>query len=508
MNAKIARLHPLFAFLVMEFLAIVSFGLGGNNLIFYIIGFALAIFGGILTIKRFGKNEIFSLLFLAIPVLALAVFVSFGTFSQGNSILVNIGAFLGIISFFALGLFLRRTSKVNIDVLLLCIGGGLALLVLISTIYTWFQYGMFYGLIYKNTPIYFYNAHTFNVTEEQGWLNGFSFSEVTLRYSGLFGVLLTTGFAGMLFINPKRELPKFIISGAIGFVGLLALITAPNLTALLFVIPMMLVAGIVRVLSDERIPSRAKSITRSVISISFIVFVVIAILFFAFAFLNANGYDQRYGFDTQARDESLSSIALFVRYNEFFRKLFNNGPIMVPIDKVLNQSAITLNFFGFINSDSYPILNEAILSNTKVFEIEIIKEGGIFAFIVLFFFLVFVVQNVFRYVKSTKDSSFVKGVLVTFMFTFLLYCSLNYESFPFVHQEANFNSLFRSLPGLILLFVIGFTFYPDLAKGDVPVFEKELVVKEDVKTKQESVVNDDEYSFSLDESEEKENEEI
>ena len=495
MNAKIARLHPLFTFLVMELLALTAFGIGGNNVIFYLLGFALAIFGGILTIKRFDKNDLFSLLFLAVPILIIAILVSFGTFSWGNSVLVNIAAFLGIISFFAIGLFLRRTNGVKADIVLLCIGGGLALLVLISTIYTWFQYGFFYALIYKNTPNYFYNGEMFDVTAEQGWLHGFGFSEVSLRYGGLFGLMLTTGFAGMLFINPKKDLRRFIISGSIGFVGLLSLLTTPNVLGLLMIIPMMLIACVVRVLMLDQIPDKAKKITRSVISIGFIALVVIIIIYFSLAFLNANGYNQADGFDITAPDDKVSALALFFRENPVLRKLFDNGPIMNPINMVLNQSAITLNFFGFINDASYPVLKESILANTGVFEIEIIKEGGIFAFIILFFFLVFVFQNIFRYERKSKDTPLVKGILITFVVTFLIYCSFAYDSFPFIHSQGDFNSLFRSLPGLIILFLIGYMFYPDLGKNDVPSFEKGIEVKEETKEETTNEIKYDDYYF-------------
>ena len=499
MSEKLARLHPVFIFLVMEFLAITAFGLGGNNLIFYVLGFALAIFGGILTFKRFEKDELFSLLIMGIPVILIAIFVAFGTFSFGNSVLVNIAAFLGIISFFALGLFFRRSNNVNAEILLLCIGGGLALLVLISTIYTSFAYGPFYSLRFKDTPNYFYNGVTFDITKEQGWLNGFSFVEISLQYGGLFGVLLSTGLAGMMFVNPKKNLVKFILTGVFGLVGLFSLLVTPNVMGLLMLVPMLLVAAIVRVLNLEVIPQKAKDITRRVISISFIAIVALIIIFFVLAFLNANGYNQATGYDT--RYAPTSAFAEFIKNNAFLNKVFNNGRIMQPINKVLNQSAILANFFGFINNDSYFYLAQAINTNTGVFEVEIIKEGGIFAFIVLFFFLIFFVQNVFRYGKDTKDSLLSKGIIVSGLFIFLLYCSLNYDAFPYIHASGNYVSLFRSLPGLIFLFFAGFTFYPDLKKGTVPVFEREIEIKENVEVSKENA-NEDDYSFSMDESEE------
>ena len=492
MNAKLVKLHPLFLFLALELLAIVGFGLGGNNVVYYILGFIVAIFGVVLTFKRIKKNEIFSLLMIAIPILLIAVFVSFGVLSQKNGVLVNIATFIGIISFFLIGLSMRRSKGVNAELILICIGGGLALLVLISMIATWCQYGLFYGIRYKSTPIYFYGGERFDVTEEQSWLNGFSFVAVTLRYSGLFGVLLSTGLAGLFFINPKKELRKFIISGVIGFIGLLSLLTTPNVVGLLMLIPMLIVAGYTRVMMLEVIPEKVKKGIRNGVSYTFIGIVIILVILFAVMFLNANGYDQIDGYKPIASRVTSELSRTFLE-NDILRKIFNNESFMGPINRVLNQSAIYFNYFGFISE--HTASEVAMYSNTKMFEIEIIKEGGIFAFIVLAFFLVFVVQNIFKYGKNSKDSKLSRGLIVTLLITFIIYSSFNNESFPFVHIARYYNSMFRSLPGLIFIFLIGFSFYPDLKQGEVPEFEKEIETSPvSVEVSKENEVKDD-YFF-------------
>lgn len=506
MNEKLVKLHPLFTFLALELLVIVAFGLGGNNLIFYILGFILSIFGGVLTIKRFRKNEIFSLVILGVPLLLIAVFVSFGVMSVNNGVLVNISAFIGILSFFALGLFLRRSRKVNPELVLLCIGGGIALVVLVSTIVTWFQYGFFYGLRYQATPIYFYGGERFDVTKEQSWLSGFSFSAVTLRYSGLFGVILLTGFAGMLFLNPKKDLRKFIISGLIGLVGLISLATTPNVFGLLMFFPIMIIAGYIRVMQINAIPDNVKKTIRNVISYAFIAGVILLMILFAIVFLNANGYDQTYGYEASL-ERVTTDFSRRLLENQLLRKIFNNQTFMTPVNIVLNQASISFNFFGFVNSAFYHTATyNAIFVNTRMFEIEIIKEGGIFAFIVLAFFLTFVIQNLFRYGKNSKDSPLSKGIIVSLMLVVLIYSTFNYEAFPYVHEPTYFNSFFRSLPGLLFLFFIGFTFYPDLKKGEVPEFENEITLSEERLEKDLSKASNDDYVFDVEDKEEAKNE--
>ena len=60
------------------------------------------------------------------------------------------------------------------------------------------------------------------------WLNGFKISEASLRYTGLFGVLLCSALPALMFINPKEETRKFAMVASIGVVGLLSVITVVN----------------------------------------------------------------------------------------------------------------------------------------------------------------------------------------------------------------------------------------------------------------------------------------
>ena len=121
---KFTRYENLLTFLIMELLALTSFALGGNNVIFYVIGFVLAIFGLLININKFEKKELVSLAAMGIPVILIAIFVAFGTPNQSKPVFENIFVFFAIISFFALGLFARRMKSLKIETVLYCIGFG------------------------------------------------------------------------------------------------------------------------------------------------------------------------------------------------------------------------------------------------------------------------------------------------------------------------------------------------------------------------------------------------
>ena len=304
----------------------------------------------------------------------------------------------------------------------------------------------------------------------------------------------------MLFINPKKELRKFIISGAIGLIGFISLVTAPNVFGLLMIVPIMLIAGYIRVLASQKIDDNTKKTIRNVTSYIFIGVVILCVILFAVIFLNASGYNQVSGYEATL-ERATSSLSKAFLNNALLRKLFNNATYMFPINSVLNQSSIYFNFFGFVNDPYFHTATYlAIFENTRMFEIEIIKEGGIFAFIVLAFFLTFIVQNLFRYGKNSKDSSASKAIIVVVMLGILIYCSFNYEAFPYVHETTHFNSFFRSLPGLLFLFLLGFAFYPDLKKNEKPEFENEIVLSATSGSNVQKEKSQDEYFFDNEEN--------
>ena len=497
---KLGDFDSLFKFLIMELLALVCFMLGNANIVFYIVGTILTILVGLSVVNKFSKSELPSLITIFVPILLISIFVSFGNFSSSAGIATNLFTFLGINAFFLLGIIFRRLSKNDISKVLICIYSGFALIVFISLFYTWIRYGLFYTLIYKNTPIYYYDGELFNITKEQGWLSGLSFQEVSLQYSGLFGVILCSALVPLSFIRIKQNKTQFILYAVFSILGILSLISIVNLEALYYLIPIIIVSVLLHLLTSEQISDKTKKIIKKIVFIIVVSLITLVLVFFIFALLNATGYNAATGYSYTV--EPTSSLSISIKNNWFLNKLFNNGRIMQPINAILNQAVISYNLFGFKNGGyMYPLTQDAIKFESHMFEIELIKEGGIFAFIILFALILLIIQLIARYFKKSKDDIVIKSTLITLVILIFIYESFSHSSFPIVHEQSSYNSFFRSLPCLIFLFVLGLIFYPQLKNNEVPIFERETNNDNADNKKSDSankivIDEDNDYSFS------------
>ena len=175
---------------------------------------------------------------------------------------------------------------------------------------------------------------------------------------------------------------------------------------------------------------------------------------------------------------------------------------MSKINAVLSPAFKPYNLFGFHSGnidDVYGQTYDALLSSSGHFELEILKEGGIFALIALITFGVFSFFSTGRYLKNSHDNSSTKSVLLTFFIVFVLYYSVAFETFPLIHVKEYLNSFSRSTPFMVLLFLVG---YVANAKKIAPVeFEKKEKKTKDVGTGVSAV---EEYDFSDSDQEEKE----
>lgn len=462
-------------FLIFECVALLCFCLGGIAIIFHYVGFVVAVFSLIFSYKNFDKKEIGSLALIGVPIVVIGAFCAFGKLFGGFSYFgSNFGVFLSIPGFFLLGISARRTKTFSVETALLCMGVGAALLVLISLFSTWIQYGLFYTLIYRNTPNYYYNGFLYNVTSEMSWLNGLKFTEVSLKYSGLFGVCLCSSLPSLLFISPKKQTKKFTIVAAIGLVGFLSIITLVNVTALIFLIPIVVIAVIYKYLNNKEKVMR-------VIKIVLLVLVGLICLFLLTATLNA----------------MIPGIRSFTSSNGFLNRIYNSNRIISPFNDVIEAAFKSFNIFGFplYHAADTEMMNETIIyTNTGNFVLEITKEGGIFALLSILTVIVVMVLSTIKYLKKGKDSNGLKVTVLSLLVCFFTYCSFNWDIYPFTHQS-DYLSVARSFPFMMILFVIGLFYYPVLMK-DEPLFESLETVKQETKIKKEVKYVDEDYDFT------------
>lgn len=464
-KSKLREYESISIFLIMELVALTSFCLGGTSTVFHYVGFVVSLIAFLFAYNNYDKREYKSLLIILIPLFIFAATISFGNlyggFSNPNTILANLGSFFGILGFFFTGLSARRTKNLKVENVLLCLGFGAALLVLISLFITWVQYGFFYTLIYRNTPAYYYNGSLYNVTKEMAWLNGFAINEVSLYYSGLFGVLLCCALPALFFIDPKKDLKKFIMVGSIGLVGFLSIITLVNIAGLIFLIPVIATALIYRFLRENKKFWKIATFAFEVL----LGFIAVALVF---AFLNA----------------LVPAVHSFTSGNAALNRLFNGNRIMDPFNQVVGVMFKSYNLFGFplySAADAGGTNYNIIFNNGHIFELEIIKEGGVFALISFIAFIVISIFSLSRYLKRSKDSHPIKISMLCFVVGFIFYSSFAWDNMPFTHL-GEFQSFGKSFPLMILLFILGLTFFPRMKEEPLfNDFDNKANKKEDKK---------------------------
>jgi len=464
--------EAIIVFVILELLGLMCFGLGGSNIIFFVVGIFVNVATIPFMILNSTKEELKHFAYFAFPLVLMALFISFGNMYRVSGLTIsNICSFLSIISFLMIGYSARRIKSFKIENALMIMGGALALITLISMFITWFNYGLFYATKFESTPIYYYNGELFNVTEESTWLLGFSLSEVSLRYSGIFAFLSCLYLLGLLFVNPKENLKKFLVFAVIGLIGLLALVTVPNKDALVLLIPSVIIG-----LCFRFVPRTEK--TKKVVNIVFFATVVIVVICLFVAILN----------------NYVPSVANIIASNTFLRKAFN-GRIMNKANEVIKVIFTNGYFFGV----SPTLLNGHILTaNTKMFEAELLKEGGILALIAFMVFMVFAYMSLREYNSKSKDSNLAKVMIISLVFGLFFYSSLNYDGFYVVHSSDVYYPFFRSLPALAIIWLLGYSFYPYLGKKDVALymdtedFARGVVIEQ---TTNKKVKTDKDYNF-------------
>lgn len=455
-------------FLVLELIVFTSFSLGGVNIVIHYAAIIIALVALYFASQNFSKDDLKPVLLIGAPLLIMSIFTSFGKFFEGRDFTENLGAFLAIPAFFAIGLAFRRIKTHSSRNLIFCIGAGLALLTLVGIFSTWIQYGFFYPLIYKDTPSYYYDGNLYSITNEMNWLIGFKFFEVSQQYGGLFGVLCSCFLPGVLFISYKKDKVSFIFFITVGAIGLISLITIPNLLALIIVLVVYGVATFYRFL-------RNNSLAVKIVAYALLVVAGIVLVAIIFAILNV----------------ASPEIGKVIASNPILNRIFNTNKYMITGNLVIEATLKPFNFFG-IDAVGYHDgfgLKDEFFTNVGVFEIEVMREGGIFAFAMLLVAIVCAYMSFSNYLAKSTDKDYVKVILLALVVGMFIYSTFFSDVYPLVHEEGAYLPFTRSLPFMLLLFIIGYTV--------LPAGKSEIEYKDDVVTvKKEHKVIDEDYEFS------------
>lgn len=441
----------IISFLTLEALAFLAFNFGNIVSVLNLFGAVIAVFAFFFAyVLSENKKEFIKLIPPVVILFIVSGIAAFGGFSTSFTTFSNICVFIALPGFFSLGFLTRRIGDAKIKHVLLAIGFGFALLTLIGTFATWIDYGFFYSLIYKikGTPFYYYNGAPYDVTDEMNWLFGFSFSEVSLKYGGMFGVLCGAFLPALLFISPKQKRNEFIAVSAIGGIGLISMLTVPNFKALILFVVVFIFGLIYRF-------AKQKSVITKSFSLAAFIIIGLGVLFFVVTIISA-----AIGF-------------------KFLPRLFINNRFMSEPSEILkaifakDNSGSLVNLFGLDRSARYVYfdteminLNSITYKNSGIFEIELLKEVGIFGTLIFIFFLCGMIYFVAKYIKEENDESPIKVVVVTLLLAFFLYASLSWDIVPETHNSDNYAAFLRSGTTMIAMFLLGLVYFAPKAKEE------------------------------------------
>ena len=423
----------IITFLILEIVALTAFNFGNISYIFGIAGAFLAIAGFLFVFKMTEDKK--ELLWLLLPVgiiFLISGIASFNGHSKNFATLGNISLFLSLPAFLLLGFFLRKLNDVKPKNVLFIVGGGLAAITLFGLFSTIIEYGFFYSLIYKSVPNYYYNGIPYDVTKEMFWLSGFEFGEVYIEYGSLFAVLCASFLPGLLFISPKKDRNDFIICALIGGIGILTLLIIPNFKAILIVALASSFAFILKFLKNHKK-------VQEILGISFLAIIGLGILFFVLALTNA-----ALGFKfTGILDRIFVSNRIMLKTQPIFEALFA---------KVDGQM---VNLFGL---QSYVYNESVLLTETNIFEVELLKEVGLFGATLFLGFVIMMGYFVWKYIKNGKDDDSVKSIVVVLLLSFFVSTSMFNAVIIAPHNDVSYNPFLRSSLLLVVLFLLGYIY--------------------------------------------------
>ena len=460
------------AFLSLEILALVSFGLGGafGMRIFDILGF----FIGILTLgyakNNFDKPTIKKKLKWLLPIGAFFVLLGFsafffkyygggssGTVSTISSILYLLLEAIGLIGFFMLGIGMKAHPQIKKEYILYGLLGGLALYCVVVGLYNLIRYGFFYAAIYHNL-VYYYQGVLYRVDTEAKALMGFAFNETTLSFACLPAFILASSGVGLLKMNPKQDRRKFLILLGLAGIGFLFLVLIPawqQLVLLCFVYAFFGIYFLLRYLSGKN-PAHLVYWKRAYM-VLYILFIAV-IIFIVFALITEN----RLHIIQKLFTALIGRVPMSVQTGiDAVYDCIYNGVVNADLHRVNIGSFL----FGF-----NPSGDTITIHSTRFFEINILWQNGFLAFALLCFLICLYVKKGSEFLRNAdKEDYSYRLAVVAMLLAIFVYQSLFADEMPLIHGS-DFLPFTHENTMLLVAFLMGLI-YETQTKKEVAVNE-------------------------------------
>ena len=460
-NIKNSTAAILATFLSLEALGFCATGSNPLTLIGQVIFVIIAFLTFYVLFKSLSKKEITR---IVVPTLLVVAFAFFQILSKTNNQIypwyTNIISALAIVGAFLLGIFLNKYQDKK-DYIFIAIFGIMAIFVFINLIGTLFRYGFFHTLMYQN-KYYFYNGQMYPLDKEVIMLTSslLQMSEVSITYYTLFATLLTSILPALLFIKFSDK-KRFYAVLIIGIIGLLANILLGNFISLLYLIVPFLIGVYYKFIYLKKDNKKLLKKINLGVTIVLVSVASLAVIFVVLLGINATNNDFRN----------------MVANNPILDRLFNNNRFVNVLNEAIYQIFNPRNILG-IDLTYGDIGEETFLAKQPYFELEVLRSNGIFAFLILFFIVIFGIYRLRRYIEDSNDKDEYKMVITSFLIMFFSYYSFHYDSFPLVHPLGyDYYGVFSNGAFYLVFMFIGYILLAN--KEDTSKVEvKEVEVKE------------------------------
>jgi len=438
------RYDTVFAFLGLEVIALMLFGLGGatGQTIVKVLSVALGLLAYPFVKAEYGKETIKKNAIRLIPLWVFFLVIGFSAFwvdvysSTFSAIVLNLMEALGLFGMFLLGFTLKCIKALKRDIILLVILGSLALYVLVVGIYAFARYGFFYQSLYAGR-VYYYDGVLFPIDSETKILNGFAFMEASSHFGLLPAFLLASSGVGLFAIHPKKDTKRFLILLGFAFIGLAVLAFTPALFPLILLAIVYLFAFVVFLF----IKFSGKGKMDLIGKILFLTLVGLCALGVFMLFLEAAaGVLSKM---VPALSGRLSAGKLGEVVDSIRRTMFNSPDPLASFN-------LKTFLFGYSRG-----------AFSSVFEFNILSENGIVAFGLLIYLFIFFAYSLHRFLKDDKEDFGGKLVLFALILAYVAYLSFFADELPLRHQSQDV-SLFTTRGHLFfaLFFLLGLTYQP------------------------------------------------
>ncbi len=444
----LSRYDTVLSFLSLEVLCLGTFALGGalGLTIFRILSLFLSFITTGFLFNNFRAKEKKRYWICLIPFLCLALLLGLSRFfmTSGTSLfgcaINGLVVSVGLVGFFFLGQGVKSIPVLKKDIILLCLGGTLALMVLIPGFYSLIRYGFFYAQKYKGM-VYYYDGVVFKIANETKALSGFSFLEVSLSYGKFASFLLSLAAIPCMFISPKQETKRFLCFLGFGLFGLLDLIIVPFWLALILVAFVYLLAFVYRLVWGKVQKNNSQEKADKVLKICF--FVLIGLVAACLLVLTIDAL-------TNSIISKLPIKAVQASRESGLLSRIANAIRSVFLEE--GDSVKRLNLLGMLFGVSSSYASDKML--TRVFEFSLLWENGLVAFALFLFCVFFMIKESHRFLVQENERMDYKAAVTVLLLGLFLYLSIFNDEQPFRHLDT-FSSWSRSSFPMLACFVAG-----------------------------------------------------